>query len=157
MAFISTRVTRPSNIETPFAVTDCPRFIEKHFIMPNLSDREFGLLGEDLAVRFLQRHGYAILHRNFRTRFGEIDIVAQDKDTICFIEVKTRISDQFGSPFEAITKSKQRTIVRCALSFLQERKFMESKMRFDCVGVDFTESEEGHIEIIKDAFDVDLS
>ena len=79
-----------------------------------------GKSGEEIATQLLKEQGYKIWVRNYKTKLGEIDIIAKDKDTVCFIEVKTRHSDKFGSPEESISESKQKKIVRVALLFLKE-------------------------------------
>ncbi len=68
--------------------------------------KAIGNLGEDRAVEYLENLGYEIFERNFRTRFGEIDIIARDGETLCFVEVKKKTSDRFGSPAEMITPKK---------------------------------------------------
>jgi putative endonuclease len=70
--------------------------------------KQIGQLGEDKAVQFLKVKGYSILHRNYRTRFGELDIVCQDQHSLVFIEVKTRTSIKFGYPEEAINISENK-------------------------------------------------
>ncbi len=112
-----------------------------------------GQAGEEAAVAFLKRQGYHILERNFRNKLGEIDIIAKDDDTVCFIEVKTRRSEMFGSPFEAVTPVKQRKIIHVALSYLQVSGREESKARFDVVAVFLEEEDAPRIEIIKNAFE----
>ena len=77
-----------------------------------------GKLGEDLACAELERRGYAILERRYRTRFGEIDIVARDGETTVFVEVKTRVGEQFGGGAEAVTAWKQRRITQMAVDYL---------------------------------------
>ncbi|MCK4881465.1 MAG: YraN family protein, partial [Candidatus Omnitrophica bacterium] len=94
---------------------------------------QLGQAGEDAAVAFLEREGYQILRRNFRNKFGEIDIIAKDRDTVCFVEVKTRTSEAYGSPFESVTKSKQRKIIYVALSYLNAQGREEANVRFDVV------------------------
>lgn len=84
----------------------------------NPKDR-LGKFGEDLACRYLLQSGYKILARNFRCRLGEIDIIAQKDDVLSFIEVKTRMSQKYGSPAEAVTVSKQKRIYRCAEYYMQ--------------------------------------
>lgn len=92
----------------------------KLIIMSTRSRIKLGKYGEDLACRYLQGQGYEILTRNFRChRFGEIDIIAEKKSVISFIEVKTRSSTRFGRPIEAVTVMKQRKIHRCAEYYLQ--------------------------------------
>lgn len=114
----------------------------------------FGKTGEELAVDFLNKSGYKILAKNYRTGLGEIDIIAKDKDTICFIEVKTRHSDKFGLPSEAISKSKQRHISRVALAFLKENNLLNQKARFDVVSV-FYRDAEPKLDLIQNAFELD--
>ncbi len=115
---------------------------------------KLGQIGEEAAVAFLKRQGYHILERNFRNSLGEIDIIAKDDDTVCFIEVKTRKNEAFGSPFESVTANKQRKIIHVALSYLKAKGREESNARFDVVAV-FLEGEgPERIEIIKNAFDV---
>ena len=123
--------------------------------MSESQDKILGDLGEKEAVRFLKDKGYKILQRNFRTRLGEIDIIAQDRDTLCFIEVKTRISHQYGSPLESITSSKQRKIALLALSYLKAKKIFDAKMRFDVITIDKQKPVNGGITLLQDAFRVD--
>ena len=110
--------------------------------------------GEDKATHFLKAKGYRILERNYHSKFGEIDIVAKDKDTICFIEVKTRTSTDFGLPQDALIKRKIRHISRVALDYLKKNNLMTWKARFDVVSI--VDSLVGNkIELIKDAFYLD--
>ncbi len=76
-----------------------------------------GKIGEDYAVTLLRRKGYKILTRNFRSKFGEIDIVAQERDMLVFVEVKTRWSPKFGNPEEAVTTRKLAHLTRAAHYF----------------------------------------
>lgn len=81
--------------------------------------RELGIYGENLACKYLEAHGYEILRRNFRCRrYGEIDIIASKAEVLSFIEVKTRSSQVYGVPREAVTLAKQRKIYRCAQYYL---------------------------------------
>jgi putative endonuclease len=113
-----------------------------------------GRSGEEAAVVLLKENGYKILARNYKTRLGEIDIVARDKDTLCFVEVKTRLSERFGLPSEAVSRFKQRQISKAALIFLKEKKLLDKKARFDVVSVLY--SEKGpKLDIIKNAFELD--
>jgi putative endonuclease len=114
---------------------------------------QLGQIGEKAAVAFLERQGYGILQCNFRNKLGEIDIVAKDKDTLCFIEVKTRKTDAFGSPFESVTKVKQRKIIHVALSYLKAQGRSEANVRFDVVSVIAGDEEGPQVEIIKNAFE----
>ena len=114
---------------------------------------QLGQMGEKTAVVFLEQQGYHILERNFRNKLGEIDIVAKDGDTICFIEVKTRKTDAFGSPLESVTMSKQRKIIHVALSYLNDQGRCEANVRFDVVSVIMGDEEDPQVEIIKNAFE----
>ncbi|CAN2039027.1 putative endonuclease [Candidatus Magnetomoraceae bacterium gMMP-15] len=115
--------------------------------------QRFGQQGEDIAVSLLEKKGYKILERNYRTRLGEIDIIAMDGDTIAFVEVKIRRTKEFGKPKYAVTYKKQRKISITALSYLKENKKMNQRARFDVVSI-FTSFGEPEIEIIKNAFEL---
>lgn len=117
-----------------------------------MNNVNFGREGEELATVFLKAHGYCIVQRNYSLNFGEIDIVARDGDTLCFIEVKTRETDDYGHPFEAVTKSKQSTIRKVAQMYLLENDITEEYVRFDVVGIQFEEGNDPMIELLKDAF-----
>jgi putative endonuclease len=81
--------------------------------------QKFGQEGEALAARHLKKNGYRIIEKNYRTKLGEIDIIAKDKDTLVFVEVKSRRSWQFGNPKAAVTPRKQRKISMVALHYLK--------------------------------------
>ena len=101
-----------------------------------MNKRKFGSTGEQLAADYLVKNGFRILDRNYRSgRFGEIDIIAAEKEYICFIEVKTRTSDLFGTPAEAVGYSKRQKIRALAWSYLKSRNLGEQNMRFDIVEV----------------------
>ena len=93
-----------------------------------------GAAGEVLAARFLRERGYDILTANYRTRLGEIDIIAADKQYIAFVEVKTRNDAAIYAPREAVTKEKQRRILRTAARFLQQHP-TPLQPRFDVVEI----------------------
>jgi putative endonuclease len=99
-----------------------------------------GALGESLAAEHLERCGFAIVERNYRTRWGELDIVAFDGQVLAFVEVKTRrLAPGSGSPFEAIRPRKQARVRKMAGSWLAERRERPYArvMRFDAIGVTF--------------------
>ena len=96
-----------------------------------------GISGEDLACAELERRGYAVLERRYRTRFGEIDIIASDRGTIVFVEVKARMGEEFGGAAAAITGWKQRRIAQMAVDYLSRRRLQNCPCRFDVVTVDF--------------------
>ena len=110
-----------------------------------------GKTGEDLACAELERRGYAILARRYRTRFGEIDIIARDAQTIVFVEVKARHGDDFGGGAAAITRWKQRRIASMALDYLSRHHIGDRPCRFDAVTVDF-EDTGARVTVYRDAF-----
>ncbi len=112
-----------------------------------------GKQGEELACRELQRRGYAILARRYRTRFGEIDIIARDGPALVFVEVKTRTSTAFGSAAEAVTGRKQAKISLMASEFLLRRGAPAVPCRFDVVAVAVGEGKAPTVEVIRGAFD----
>ena len=99
--------------------------------------QSLGKMGEDLACGELDRRGYAILARRYRTRYGEIDIIAQQGQTIVFVEVKARVTDEFGGGAAAVSPWKQQRIVRMALDYLARSRLTNVPCRFDVVTVDF--------------------
>lgn len=99
-----------------------------------MNNRKFGDAGEDLACRYLEKQGYEILERNRHfSKFCEIDIIAKYKDTVVFVEVKTRKTDGFGTPLEAITPSKLANIKKGVQFYISENKV--KKYRVDVVGI----------------------
>ena len=111
-----------------------------------------GASGEDVAAQALCRSGYEILGRNIRTPFGEIDLLAKDEDgVLCFVEVKTRSSNAFGHPAEAVTPDKQAHLRKAAAAILQERRW-DGPCRFDVVAVTMGEDGQPVVEILPDAF-----
>ena len=100
--------------------------------------QNLGKIGEDLACAELQRRGYAILARRYRTRFGEIDIVARDSGTVVFVEVKARSNDEFGGGAAAVTGWKQRRVAQMATDYLARRHNTDVPCRFDVVAIDFS-------------------
>ncbi|MFH1577465.1 MAG: YraN family protein [Candidatus Omnitrophota bacterium] len=114
---------------------------------------ELGQKGEQRAVDFLKANGYNIVDLDYRTPLGQIDIIAKDKRTICFIEVKTRKSAGFGRPFEAVGARKQRKISQVALIFLKQNKALRSPARFDVLSIYYA-GRQPKIELIKNAFNL---
>jgi putative endonuclease len=114
---------------------------------------EFGKAAEKAAVDFLKVQGYKIRERNYRTRFGEIDIIAQDKDVICFVEVKARHSLNLGSPEEAVFARKQKQISKAAIYYLKMNKLLEKHARFDVLALLYKDKVP-EISLIKNAFEL---
>ncbi len=118
-----------------------------------MQKKELGKKGEEKALRFLKKKGYHLIEQNYVCKMGEMDIVTKEKDTLVFIEVKTRTSRAFGPPQLAVTKFKQRQLSKVALNFLKEKRLENIKARFDVVAV-LLASEGEEIELIRDAFDL---
>lgn len=106
-----------------------------------------GALGETRAAEFLKKQKYKIIAKNYRCRQGEIDIIARDKKTIVFVEVKARESSEFGQPSEYVTKGKTDKIKKAALFYLHENGLDDADARFDVVEILGDE-----INLIKNAF-----
>src|SRR6266536_3626390 len=120
--------------------------------LPKSGHLRRGARGEKLACRFLKRSGYKVLLRNFRGRSGgEIDVVCRDRDTLVFVEVKTRAREDFGRPFEAVDREKQKRISRGALAWLPMLDNPDILLRFDVVEVVFA-GEKPRVELIRNAF-----
>ncbi len=115
--------------------------------------KELGKGGEEVALRFLKKNGYQILQKNYVCKMGEVDIIAREKDTLAFIEVKTRTTRAFGPPQLAVNASKQMQLSKAALSFIKEKRLEEAKARFDVVAIILGPGGE-EIELIRDAFDL---
>ena len=120
------------------------------------SKTSLGRKGEAIALRVLKENGYRIVDRNVRARFGEIDVVARDGRTLCFIEVKARSGLAFGWPEEGVTSQKQWRLGRLALWYLQSRRLIDVPVRFDVLSILL--SSEGNppmrTRLIKGAFEV---
>ncbi|MGB3212771.1 MAG: YraN family protein [Desulforhopalus sp.] len=118
------------------------------------SRQRLGKKGEEKATKYLRAKGYSILHKNYRCKIGEIDIIAQDGPVLVFIEVKTRSGLLFGTPAAAVTLKKQRQISRTAQYYLAELSIFDSPARFDVVSVLSGDSGNDRIDHIKDAFEL---
>ena len=112
-----------------------------------------GLVGEDLAARALESRGYAILERRYRTDRGEIDIVAEDGETLVFVEVKARADQEFGTAAECVTPAKQRRVARMAAEYLATHRVADRPCRFDVVAIDSALSGEPQVTVYPGAFE----
>lgn len=100
-----------------------------------------GKKGEDIATQFLKKKGYKILERNYRKKYAEIDIIALSSDNVLvFVEVKTRTSQKFGTPFEAITSWKLRPLTQLAMSYQTTHPNLPDSMRIDAIAVETDEN-----------------
>jgi len=113
---------------------------------------DVGRGGEEAAATLLRDRGYRILARNYRCSAGEIDLISADRDTIVFVEVKTRSSDQAQEPQEALRPAQQRRIEQAARCFLMERSAQNRPCRFDVVTVLLKDGGSPRVEHFEDAF-----
>jgi len=117
-----------------------------------VNKRRLGEDAERLAEAFLERSGYKILHRNYRCHYGEIDLIAEERGILVFVEVKARRSKTYGLPYEAVTERKIRKLIQVALHYLQRHGlYGKVPVRFDVVSLELSPGEP-IIEIIKGAF-----
>jgi len=114
--------------------------------------QSLGLMGEDLACGELRRRGYEIVERRYRTRFGEIDIVAREAGYTVFVEVKTREGNDFGDGAEAVTEWKQRRVAQMAIDYIARHDLYDTACRFDVVVVTMANGE-STMEVYAHAFD----
>lgn len=112
-----------------------------------------GKAGEDRAAKFLTKQGYRILERNYRTKNGEIDLIALHQGTVAFIEVKTRTSEAFGAPELAVTAQKQHRMIKAALGYIKYKKLHQVPCRFDVVAI--SAATEKEVSLIQNAFEMD--
>lgn len=97
--------------------------------------KRLGDVGERQAIAFLRGRGYLILAHNFRTRFGEVDIVAQDENEVVFVEVKTRTNTHFGAPEEAVNRAKLDKITKVASEFMTMQGLTDVQSRFEVIAI----------------------
>ncbi|OGP49178.1 MAG: YraN family protein [Deltaproteobacteria bacterium RBG_13_43_22] len=112
-----------------------------------------GRKGEDLAFELLKKRGYKVLERNFKSPLGEIDIIAREGRSLAFVEVKTRLSSNFGTAKWAVGPRKQRKLSMVALDYLKRHSLLEQPARFDVVAIDLDQGQ-AKVELIRNAFDL---
>jgi putative endonuclease len=117
--------------------------------------QQLGKTGEDLAVDELTAREYAILDRRYRTRHGEIDIVAEDRGTIVFVEVRARTTAEFGRAAETVTAAKKRKVTAMAVEYLARHHLTNRPCRFDVVAIDGAMGVRPEITIFPNAFDAE--
>lgn len=115
--------------------------------------QRLGIVGEDLAAAALTARGYAILERRYTTERGEIDIIAEDGETLVFVEVRARATAAFGRAAETVTAAKQRQVTRLASEYLSRHQIVNRPCRFDVVAVDQALSTTPEITVYIGAFD----
>jgi putative endonuclease len=117
--------------------------------------KSLGGKGEEEASAYLAKRGYTILERSFRTRSGEIDIIAEKAGTIAFVEVKTRVSTTYGLPVEAVTAQKRKKIIQTALLYLQKKGRLDSRCRFDVISILHSPGKPVKIDHLEGAFEAE--
>lgn len=115
-----------------------------------MNKRQEGKIGEELAIDYLKKKGYTIVETNFNCKLGEIDIIAKDGKTICFIEVKYRKTKEYGTSIEAIDANKARKLVNAAKYYCILNKVIDVPLRFDVIGIDIFENKPNYT-LIKNA------
>jgi putative endonuclease len=116
------------------------------------TSQALGARGEDLAVQYLKKKGFKVIERNYHCFAGEIDLIARDKDTLVFVEIKARSSADYGLPQEFVDRFKQRKMIEAARFFMAERRVTDDiSARFDVVAIHLTPAGP-QIELIRDAF-----
>ena len=115
--------------------------------------QSLGMRGEDLACEELEKRGYVILDRRFRTRCGELDIVARDAGVLVFVEVKARSSSSFGTPLESVTWKKRQRLSQMAAAYLCHKRLAGIACRFDVISINERQGVQT-IELVRSAFDI---
>ncbi|MGA3174113.1 MAG: YraN family protein [Syntrophorhabdales bacterium] len=112
-----------------------------------MGNREEGLAGEEMAIKTLKRKGYKIIERNYRSRLGEIDVIAEEGECLVFVEVKKRNTGLFGEAVCSIDDRKKKHLVKAALFYLKTHDGFNRSVRFDVIGIDSK-----RIKLVKNAF-----
>ena len=115
--------------------------------------QRLGIVGEELAAGALAARGYAILERRYTTERGEIDIIAEDGETLVFVEVRARATGEFGSAAESVTDAKKRQVTRMAIEYLARHSITNRPCRFDVVAIDQALSAAPEVTVYPGAFD----
>ncbi len=119
----------------------------------SLLKKMLGQEGEDQAAKYLVKLGYKILERNYRTRAGEIDLIALHGGNVVFVEVKTRTNESYGAPELAVTPQKQRRMIKAALGYIKTKMLHQVPCRFDVVAI--SPAKDQDVELIQNAFEID--
>ncbi len=112
---------------------------------------DFGAWGEEVAAQYLQQQGYKLLAQNYRSFEAEVDIIAQDNDTLVIVEVKTRNNNYFGDPAEHVSDKKQALLAEAAWAYAESIDW-EGPIRFDILSIIGTPAVSAHIQHLEDAF-----
>lgn len=117
--------------------------------------KQYGDEGEALAVRFLEAQGYRVCARNYACRLGELDVVAERGDTVCFVEVRMRSTAVWGDPSHTVSFAKQRKVVKAAMHYLLAHGVRDRVLRFDVISV-VGRGERATVEHLPGAFDAGM-
>lgn len=104
--------------------------------------QNIGNFGENIAAKYLTKNGFSVISRNFRSRYGEIDLIAKKSNKICFIEVKTRVGNAKGQPYESYRYFKSRSFKRAVQFYLLQNNFKDYKLSLDLISIVLNEKEE---------------
>lgn len=118
----------------------------------NMYNKKVGSFGEMLAIRYLENLNYKILDRNFNTSYGEIDIIAKEKNEYVFIEVKTRTSKKYGGPAEAVNFKKEKHIQNASKVYIYKHKLENKYIRYDIIEIYFIDKEKYYINHLRNNF-----
>lgn len=121
-------------------------------VPPVMNRYDWGHQNEDVVATHLERAGYSVVARNERSRRGEVDIIAEKGQLLCFVEVRSCATDVFGAPKQTVSWSKQRKVVLAALRYLQRMSVGERAIRFDVASV-VGSGAKARVEYIENAFD----
>ena len=116
---------------------------------------KLGERGEALAWNFLVKRGYTLLEKNYRTRFGEVDVIARKDGSLVFLEIKTRRNHDYGTPEEAVDWRKRQKLARVAQSYLQAKRLENQAARFDVLSVNWDGRQEPQFLLLEDAFSLE--
>jgi putative endonuclease len=118
--------------------------------------KQYGDEAEEAAVQLLRRAGYSVVDRNFRCRYGEVDIIAERGELLCFVEVRMRSTAAWGDPAHTVSWAKQRRVCKAALHYLLERRVGQDRMvRFDVISI-VGRGPDAQVEHIPGAFDAGM-
>jgi len=119
-----------------------------------INRKDTGNQGELIAQNYLKKHGYNIIEKNFRSRFGEIDIIAKQNDTLVFVEVRTKKSRSFGIPEESITATKARHLMHTAYYYRQNHKKLPESWRIDFLAIELDDDDKPlRVNLIENAIE----
>lgn len=123
--------------------------------MVSFPRRDLGRKGEDEAERYLRRkHRYRVVERNYTCRWGELDLVCLDGNTLVFVEVRSSGVGGFEGPAESVNERKQRQIIKAAQSYIQRKRLREVSMRFDVLGIEFRAGGRPRFALFQNAFEL---